>query len=177
MREALRSQRGFTLPELMVALAVTGLVCAGIFVIQQQGQQAYVMGSNRIETQQTARVALEEMIRELRSAQSVTALTSATDLTFVNESGVTIRYQTSGTTLNRIEGGVTTPLIGGVQALTMTYYSVFNVQTNTYTTTATPNAVRVIKVVLETKTEESAGYGSLADRHALVESTVRLRNL
>ncbi len=133
MRHWLVNQRGFTLAELLVAVAVMGLVMAGVFVIQQQGQQAYLLGSSRVETQQNARVALDLMTRELRSATSVVTLGSPTDLTFkvcedlppipvpcVNPS--TIRYALSGTRLDRTVDGATSALIGGVQSLTLTYY-------------------------------------------------------
>ena len=58
-----------------------------------------------METQQNARVALELMTRELRSATSITTLGGASDVTFVNQSGETIRYALSGTTLNRTVAG------------------------------------------------------------------------
>jgi prepilin-type N-terminal cleavage/methylation domain-containing protein len=177
MAERFRDQRGFTLTELMVTIAVLGLVMAGVIGIQQQGQQAYVMGSNRVETQQNARVALELMVRELRSAQSVTALGGATDITFVDGGGQTIRYEISGSTLNRTVGGTTTALIGGVQSLTMTYFSVYNVQTGTYTQTTNPATVTVVSVSLTTQTEESAASGSMAAQYAKMESVVGLRNL
>ena len=83
----LRDQRGFTLTELLVVATVLGLILAGVVLIQQQGQQAYLFGSHRVEVQQNNRAALELMVRELRSAQSVTAIPSATNLTFVDENG------------------------------------------------------------------------------------------
>jgi len=51
MRHWLENQRGFSLAELLVATAVIGLVMAGVFVVQQEGQQAYLLGSSRVETQ------------------------------------------------------------------------------------------------------------------------------
>jgi prepilin-type N-terminal cleavage/methylation domain-containing protein len=175
MRRLLRDQRGFSLAELMIAVAIIGVVMAGVFVLQRQAQQAYLLGSNRVETQQNARVAVDLMTRELRSAQSVTTLTSATDMTFVDQNGDTIRYALSSGTLNRTVNGVTTALIGGVQSLAMTYYSVYDVYTATYTTTTAPSAVRVVKIYVLTKTEESTATGMAADQHAVMESTVKLR--
>ena len=84
LERTVRDQRGFTLAELMVVMALTGLVLAGVFAIQQEGTNSYLMGAGRVETQQNARVALEQMVRELRSAESITALGSATDITFVD---------------------------------------------------------------------------------------------
>jgi len=168
-------QRGFMLTELMMAAAVLSLVMAGILVLQRGTQDAYLLGSNRVETQQNARVALDLMTRELRPATSITTLTSATDMTFVDQSGQTIRYALSGTTLNRTVNGTTTALIGGVQSLTMTYYSVYDVYNSTYTTTTTPSSVKVIKISVLTQTEDGSASGSAGDQHARMECTISLR--
>ena len=191
----LRDQRGFTLTELLVVATVLGMILAGVVLIQMQGQQAYLVGSHRVEVQQNNRAALELMVRDLRSAESVTTLGSPTDLTFVTcqdpypasapppappclpADVVTVRYQVSGTTLNRTVGGTTTPLICGVQTLTMSYYSAWNGATNTGTTTTTPASVKLIRLQLVTGTEDYAGAGSPANQHATMESLVRLRNI
>jgi prepilin-type N-terminal cleavage/methylation domain-containing protein len=176
MGAAVRNQRGFSLAELLVVMAVLGLMLTGLFVVQKQGQDSYLMGASRVEAQQNGRVALELMTRELRSATSVTAVSSATDMTFVDENGVTIEYQLSGTTLNRIAAGVSTPLIGGVTTLTLTYYSAFNGATNTGTTTSTAASVVAVRIQLVTTTEQSVASYSAANQSARLESFIRLRN-
>lgn len=177
----LRDERGFTLAELLVVTAVLGLILAGVVTIQQQGQRAYLFGSHRVEVQQNNRSALELMVKELRTAQAVSLIPSATDMTFVDENGDTIRYRTSGTTLNRAvtpagtATTTTTALIGGVQTLAMAYYSAWTGGTGT--TTTAPGSVRLIKVQIVTGTEDSVNAGSPANQHATMESLVRLRNI
>ena len=187
MRHQLGNQRGFTLAELLVVTAVMGVVMAGVFVVQRGGQQAYLLGSNRVETQQNARVALEVMTRELRSASSITTVTGGDDITFVDQSGTdAIRYCWSSSAtgcvsggdlrfLNRVFNGTTTALIGGVQTLAITSYSVYDVSSATYTTTTTAAQIRVIRISLVTKTEERVAAGSPGDQRATMESTVKLR--
>lgn len=183
MARAFRNARGFTLAELLVAMAVLGLILAGVFTLQQQGIQSYLTGASRVEVQQNARTALELMVREFRSAQSVTAVGGAGDVTFVTlvddpgPTPVTIRYQLLGTTLNRSINGVPAPLVGGVQTLTFTYFSAFDAATNTGTVTALPGSVRIIRIQIVTGTERPASVGSPGDQRATVESTVKLRNL
>lgn len=181
MQTTLRDQRGFTLTELLVVAAVLGMILAAVVLVQQQGQQAYIFGSHRVEVQQNNRAALELMVRELRSATSVTAVPSATNLTFLDENGNTIQYQISGALLNRtvtVAGtATTTPLIGGVQTLAMAYYSDWNGATNTGTTTATPAQVKLIRLQLVTGTEDQVGSGSPGNQRATMETLVRLRNI
>jgi prepilin-type N-terminal cleavage/methylation domain-containing protein len=177
MRSVLCDQRGFTLAELLMVVAILGLMLAGLVFVQQQGQESYLMGSRRVEAQQNARVALDLMVRELRSAQTVSAIPSGTDFTFVDANGITIRYQLSGMTINRITGGVATPLIGGAQAFLMTYFSNFDGATNTGTVTATAATVRLVRIQLVTGTEEQVANYSPSNQQATIESLVRLRNM
>ena len=172
-----RNQRGFTLAELLIVIAILGLMLAGLLTVQMQGQTSYLIGAHRVEVQQNTRVALDLIIRELRSAQSVTAIPSASSITFVDENGVTVQYALSGTMINRTTGGVTTPLIGGAQAFILTYFSAFDGITNTGTTTATPASVRLIRVQFVTGTEQSVATYSAANQQATMETLVRLRNM
>ena len=176
----LRDQRGLTLVELLVTTAVIGLVMAGVFVLQRGGMEAYLFGSNRVETQQKARGVLDLMTSELRQAVSISTLASATDITFVwkdaGDVSHTIRYALSGATLNRTYDGTATPVIGGVHTFAMTFYSVYDVSTGTYTQTTNVNHVRVIKISVRTKTEDSAAAGSAGDAQAQMESAITLRS-
>jgi len=182
MFQLARDQRGFTLTELLVVVAILGMMLAGIVSVQMQGQQAYLIGSHRVEAQQNGRIALELMVRELRSAQSVTAIPSATDITFVgldssNPTGptITIRYTLAGAVLNRTSGAVTTPLIGGVVSLNLTYFQ-YDPSTNAVTTTTDNTKVNLVRVQLVTGTEESVASYSDSNQRATVDMLVRLRN-
>jgi prepilin-type N-terminal cleavage/methylation domain-containing protein len=187
MQTTLRDQRGFTLTELMVVAAVLGMILAAVVLVQQQGQQAYIFGSHRVEVQQNNRAALELMVRELRSATSVTAVPSATNLTFLDENGNTIQYQISGAILNRtvtVAGtATTTPLIGGVNSLAMTYCSDWDPSKTTAQNIAlpacatTPAQVKLILLQLVTGTEDQVSSGSPGNQSATMETLVRLRNI
>ena len=137
-----RCQQGFTLTELLVVITILSVMLAGLLSIQMTGQTSYLIGAHRVEAQQNARVALELLVRELRSAVSVTAVPSGTNMTFVDENNSVIQYQLAGTTLNRTATGcaactgVATPVIGGVRAFTLTYYKAYDGSTNTGTPTA-----------------------------------------
>ena len=63
-----RDQRGFSLAELLIVIALLGLMLTGLLAVQMQGQKAYLIGSHHVEAQQNGRVALELMMRQLRSS-------------------------------------------------------------------------------------------------------------
>jgi prepilin-type N-terminal cleavage/methylation domain-containing protein len=174
---AVRSQGGFTLTELLIVCAITGLVMAAVLGIYMQGSQSFLIGSARVETQENARTVLDTIVRELRTATAITAVPSATNMTFADQDGVVVQYQLSGTTLNRISGGVTTPLASGVLTFALTYYSAFDGATNTGTVTTVATDVHVVRVQLIAGTSRAVATGSAGDQRTRVESTVRLRNL
>jgi len=129
---------GFALVELLVVLAVAGLVLLALTGLLQQGGQAYLAGTTRLEAQQSARVALERLGRELRGAgidprgtgfpplvnPTPTGFTIQNDL---NGDGVVagnperITYSLTGRTLRRNAGGGAQPLIDDVEALAFAY--------------------------------------------------------
>jgi prepilin-type N-terminal cleavage/methylation domain-containing protein len=174
------NERGFTLAELLVSVAMLGLVMAGVFVLQQQGQIAYLWGSARVEVQQNARFALDLMTRELRSALSITTVgsncnsTGADTITFRDSSNETVVYSLSGTTLQRTHAGATSDLIGGVAS-----FRIFCYTADGYTPIGAGNepSIRSLKVVVQTQADPMPAPGAPGAQQAAVESRVKLRNL
>jgi prepilin-type N-terminal cleavage/methylation domain-containing protein len=178
---SIRNQSGFTLAELLIACAMVGVVLAGAFVALQQGENAYQYSSGRVEVQQNARMAVDRMAHDLRTG-SVVTVSNATSVTFqyIDDTGatVTVQYSLTGTNLQRNQ---TNPvpataqpetLIGGVNALALTYYD----NNNVVTTTAAN--VRVVDIMVTTQPQATGlgGY-NLANQRAVFEDRVRLRNL
>jgi len=61
-------QRGFTLAELLVTIAILGLIMIGVLTLLMTGNQSYLTGSNQAEAQASARAALERVTLDLREA-------------------------------------------------------------------------------------------------------------
>jgi prepilin-type N-terminal cleavage/methylation domain-containing protein len=110
LTEALGSERGFTLAELLVACAIIALVMAGLLVSLQAGQEAYLRGSNEVEATQSVRVAIERMAQELRVAGFCPTCTGATPFTAItaqSATGFTIQNDWDGDGVITAAGTVT----------------------------------------------------------------------
>ena len=68
MRRLLRDTRGLTLAELVVTLALFGMLGAGVGGAWGKAQEAYFVGAESAEVQQNVRAALDFIAREIRSA-------------------------------------------------------------------------------------------------------------
>jgi type II secretory pathway component PulJ len=129
---------GMHLVDLIVSIALSGLLLAGTFLLLRQGQQAYAIGAARVEVQQGVRLALERMAAEIRGAgfgsggapfaaiavAEPARVTIQQDLNgdgVVSGRGETITYLLRGSTLRRDAGGGAQPLLDGVRELRLTY--------------------------------------------------------
>ena len=110
------------LSELLVYVAVSGVLLGGTALLLQQGQRAYAIGAARVEVQQGVRLALERMTAEIRGAGfapnggtfAAIAIAEPTRLVIQHDlngdgvirgAGETITYLLRGTTLRRDAGG------------------------------------------------------------------------
>src|SRR2546426_11097278 len=60
--------RGATLIELAVAVALVGVLLAGLLLVWAQGVKVYLQGSETADLQQEARIAHQRMMNEIRLA-------------------------------------------------------------------------------------------------------------
>ena len=170
------------LVELLVALALTGLVLSGTVTVLAHGHGAYARGAARAESLQTARVALLRMARELRQAGapggSLPPIAVAEPARVVIQHdadgdgtasgrGETVTWQFTAGVLRRNAGGGAQPIVNGVRALTFSYFDVDS------RPTTVPAAVRTVVIALTTEPEHP-GAGGAALTNFTTE--VRLRN-
>lgn len=64
----MNNERGYTLAEMLVVCAIVGLVMASLLGLVITGQKAFWYGTTQVDAQQTARVAVERMVKEIREA-------------------------------------------------------------------------------------------------------------
>jgi type IV pilus assembly protein PilW len=177
---AWRPADGSTLAELLVSLAVLGLTLAAVFTLVRAGLTAYGWGAARVEAQQSARVGLERMVRELREAgydptgagiQPVVVAAPAL-VTFqrdLNGNGVvdatrervSFLVRPGESILRRDAGGGAQPIIDGVRRFRLSYFDRGGAQTSD------PAEVASVRIEL---TVGVTGPG------AAMESEVAIRN-
>jgi len=63
-----QNQKGFTLLEVLIASSLFVIVLFAVYVTFESSQKTYTWGSNKVEVQQTARVAMGIMANEIRTA-------------------------------------------------------------------------------------------------------------
>jgi prepilin-type N-terminal cleavage/methylation domain-containing protein len=153
MRDA---HRGFTLVELLVAMAVTGPLLGGLWLLLHTGLQAYTGGAMRVEAQQSARWALERMAGE-RLVRDL----NENGVVEPTQERVTYLWDATARVLRRDAGGGAQPLIDHVETLELTYFD------GAGRITSEPAHVRGVRVRLV------VGREGLS---TIVETAVTLRN-
>ena len=66
IKEAIKSRAGFTLTEMMVVVAITGVVSTAMYQMLIAGQQSYEVQKSQMDMQQNARIGLQSMADDLR---------------------------------------------------------------------------------------------------------------
>ena len=172
------------LADLLVAMAVFGVVSAGMFTMLQEGLRVYTIGASRAESQQSGRIAVERLAGEIRAAGlgpppaafPAIAVAEPTRIVLHHDldgdgviagSGESITWRLTGATLRRDAGGGAQPVIDGVRSFALDYLDA----SGHAAMTAEEARMVVITLVTEAAWE-------LADRSVVTtySTRVRLRN-
>ncbi|GAI52666.1 unnamed protein product, partial [marine sediment metagenome] len=65
------TERGFSLAEMIVVIAIFGLIIVTVYLIYALNQRVYLAGEDMAEITQNGRVILERMTREIRQAKEI----------------------------------------------------------------------------------------------------------
>ena len=168
------------LVELLVALGLAGLVFAAALGVFSEGQRAHARGAARVESQQTARIALARMAREIRQAGGgdlpPIAIAEPTRIAVQHDldgdgraaaRGETVTWLWSGDVLRRNAGAGAQPVVNGVRNLEFSYLDAEGL------VTTVPTAIRTVVISLTTAPEHPGAGGATMTR---LTTEVRLRN-
>src|SRR5688572_20163025 len=170
-----------TLTELLVTLALVGLLATAALGLLDQGQRAWATGAARAESQQSARIALTRLASDIRAAGFggegfEAVLTAETERIVLQQdldgdgviaaTGERVTWRLAGAILRRDAGGGAQPIVNGVRALELRYFDARGVATTT------PADVRSVVVTLTT----AADGARISASSATASTRVRLRN-
>lgn len=71
IKKIISAEKGFSLVELLVVLAILGLVLFPIYEFLRQGALSWQLGENKTEVVQNARIGLDKMCDEIKHAREI----------------------------------------------------------------------------------------------------------
>ncbi|HEY7148559.1 MAG TPA: type II secretion system protein [Gaiellaceae bacterium] len=83
----LREQRGYTMLELLIAMAILGTIVGAITTLFIQASNAEFDMNRRFQAQQAARVAIDRMRREIHCASAITPTGASSSITVTLPAG------------------------------------------------------------------------------------------
>jgi prepilin-type N-terminal cleavage/methylation domain-containing protein len=113
--------RGFTLPELLVAVGIVGIIMSALLGLVMGGQTSYLQGSNRADALQSTRVALARMMDEVRGAGFDPTSVNFAAITAPTTSGFTLQNDWNG---NGVIEPAVTVTVGGIPRGEQVTYSI-----------------------------------------------------
>ena len=122
-------KKGFTLIEVMLTLAIVGIVFAIGAPLLNQANRLFILSRTRVELQGEARSVMYVVTRTLRQAQKSTITISRANsnqpfyskITFTKEQGNIMVFQQEGVNLYQVIGGGKRPLSKNLKYLAFTF--------------------------------------------------------
>ena len=170
-----------TLTELVITLALIGVLATATLGLLEQGQRAWTIGAARAESQQSARVALARLVADVRAAGfggdrfEAVAVAEPDRIVLQQDldgdgaiagAGERVTWRLANSILRRDAGGGAQPVANGVRKLELRYLDAHG------EVTMMPHAVRSVLVALTTA-PQAAGTTTPT---TTVSTRVRLRN-
>lgn len=82
MMKLISKERGFTLIELLITFALVGFILASIYTFYLTGLRSWQRGDAFIEAQQSARIAVDMIVTELRYASEISLHNNNSEVRF-----------------------------------------------------------------------------------------------
>ena len=115
----IKNKNGFSLIELMVVLAILGIIILGLVTFFTGGTKSWVAGQSQLEAQRNARQAMDRMVKEIREADYINSSSVSSQIDFNTPFDGSISYSLSES--GDLKRGFNL-IINNVQSLAFTYF-------------------------------------------------------
>lgn len=120
-----RRQEGFSLVEVSVAVLLVTVLLTAVLALFGRGVNAWNYGEKRAEVNDSLRIGMDRLGRELREATALSSATTTAELRFYGRDGKQVKYFIyNGSQLNREkvgEFGTNKPVASNITGLSLTY--------------------------------------------------------
>ncbi|MBU4350459.1 prepilin-type N-terminal cleavage/methylation domain-containing protein [bacterium] len=119
----IKNQKGFSLIEMMVVVAVLGVIVLGLATFFTGGTKSWVSGQSQLTAQRNARQAMDRMVREIREGELIESSSGEKyiEISFPDSFAKSnVIFSWSGTPGDPISRS-SIPLINDVKTLNFTY--------------------------------------------------------
>jgi prepilin-type N-terminal cleavage/methylation domain-containing protein len=96
MREFVRDEGGFTLPEMLVTIMVMVAVLFALYSVFDMSLRVFDVGNDKVEATDNARLGLEKMAREIRAAYPANKISGSNHLFWTQGAPATATMPTAG---------------------------------------------------------------------------------
>lgn len=143
--EFMKNKKGFTLVELVIVITIVGISAAIVGTILLGTVKAWTFKFNRSDILWDGRMAINRIVREIRTVRNNASVTTASSsqFRFIDSANIDIIYSLSSTNLNRTENGTANLLAENVSSLSFTYYDAAGTVIPSPTVSPTTNIKRV----------------------------------
>ncbi len=142
--------KSFSLIEFIVVIVILGVIAGIGAPLMIETARGWLLNSQRKEMSESARIAIDRMIREIRQISSTTTITTANSSTFrftdIDSNDIT--FDASGSTLRRTVGGTTNSLADNVDSLSFVYYDANGATITTPTVAPDETDIRRVEITL-----------------------------
>lgn len=141
-------ENGFTLIELVMTMALIGIIAFVVANSMSAGFKAYFTTDFRNEALNQARIAMERMSKEIRNVRSRTDIgtANAAQFCFINTDGARISFRFSANTIIREEPAACPGIAGNTLAGNITSFTFAYLQSNGSADPAPPTNTKRIRI-------------------------------